>query len=314
MKTKINKLQKIKSNFVRKNLKTAIVLFAAITSFLSCSKSDDDQPIIVPAAGNYRLLSAQSENARYQYDAQGRVNKVYDINEIPQRTYFYNSQNQVEKIIDVAIPDDINEINTILFSYYITGIAPGKINEKTTTITYANSLNTKKIKRVYEYNPFGIIDGSLLYTYDPGTFEYVDPRDAQSYTYNSQGQLTRFFIETVDNYIDYAYDANGNLIEEKRFKTYLRSKIQYTYDDKKNPMYNLLPKAIPEDFTNKNNIKSKITTRYNPDGSVTTTITENGVTLPGFETVNYTYEYNDGGYPTKQITPTATNLFTYEKL
>lgn len=314
MKSKIHEPQKTNKNFVSKNyFKTTIAIALLTIIFSSCSKDNDQPaPTIETKAGNYRLTSATSENAKYQYDAQGRVNKIYGIDDLPQKTISYNSNNQLEKVVDVATSNP-NQINTYSYNYNVGGLLNLLLADITTVSTYVNNADEQKIRRIYDYNPSKVLDGSILFEWNNATYTFENPSNVHTYIINAQGYLTRINFG-VGHWTEYNYDNNGNVVEEIYFKVHLRAKTIYTYDNKKNPLHNLMQKIDPETVTSPNNLVSKNVTKYNSDGTIANTVLEGGAVISGVVTTNYTYEYNDGGYPTKQISPTETNLFNYQKL
>lgn len=286
-------------------IKKTLAIIVATIAISSCSK---DNEVAVETSGNYRLLSATTENASYKYNPDGLVMSIYDVTgAVLMKRLTYSANKKIEQIVDEG--SQPNQISTNYFHYYPNGKLEDVVTIENSTIGSSAS----KIKRVYEYTSLWVLDVSGLYVYNPALNDYDAPSLDQIFTFNAQGQLTSF--TNLSKKYEYAYDSNANIIEEKiLYNNILKYKITYNYDNKKNPMHNLLPKTNPTDITSPNNIKSKTITNYNANGTIATSVLEGGVVVPGVRTFNYNYEYNNGGYPTKQTGGTRDETFNYEKL
>jgi hypothetical protein len=102
--------------------------------------------------------------------------------------------------------------------------------------------------------------------------------------YNPQDELTEINI--------YSYDGKGNMVRDEYYtlgsgtEPTLMSIQEYTFDEQTNPYRIFSAEGIPGKFTNHNNIlKNTYTDSYSEEEYAYTS--------------EYTYEYNDSGYPVK---------------
>ncbi len=111
------------------------------------------------------------------------------------------------------------------------------------------------------------------------------------FTYNPEGQMEKGLIkfndvETWD--ITYVYDSRGNVITRTEGpdvgSQLSRSLSEFEYDDKKNPRYNW---GLPTDIVQYNN-----PLRYYNENMLSCALPPNYI---------YQYEYNEDGYPVKEI-------------
>ena len=131
---------------------------------------------------------------------------------------------------------------------------------------------------------YSAIDDMLFEMYS-SEFEYKNDTMIKIKLFNPQGQLTQYYT--------YLYDEKGNVSQEEYYyfnqdgtEAILQSKTINEYDDMNNPFIVFAVEGTPGINTNMNNITRQIITNY----------------YPGEEssyTVEYTYEYNDLGYPVK---------------
>ncbi len=113
-----------------------------------------------------------------------------------------------------------------------------------------------------------------------------------------------YWDDVATGYIDYTYDATGNLISEMLYDqpssgdAVLITSTQYEFDSNPNP-YNLLHKLmLPGIYTNPNNITKETYTIYlsGDQGTNNVQVTTN------------TYTYNAKGYP---VTKNGNVTFVY---
>lgn len=174
--------------------------------------------------------------------------------------------------------------------------------------TYTGDLITK----IVDFASEGNISSTNEFTYENGKLK-IDLLTEISenntyisntvYTHNNDGTIsykTYSDINTTDDYktsegvLTY---SNGNLIKKtenyKEGSSYVKT---YEYDTKSNPFKNILGYNLLIDYDTTSNLNNvtKMTNVYNNGNSGSTNV------------FIYTYEYNDKGYPVKQV---ETNLF-----
>lgn len=164
---------------------------------------------------------------------------------------------------------------------------------------YENAINRKELITAET----GKLDGTITYVYNNNTqlikTTYTRPSDATSeyseFSYDLNNRIARqtmYWDNSPKGYIDYTYDAKGNLTKEMLYnlpETGVAEPItttSYTFDNEQNP-YNLFGGTMPGLNTNKNNIvKETYTIHMTADlGPDRVQVTET------------TYEYNGSGYP-----------------
>ena len=231
---------------------------------------------------------------------------------------------------DSADTDDETEKETIrlLKTYEMSGDSNYKIQlfyNEDQTLDYALSTSEEfdNFIRKYIYEDGLLIrseirdeNNVLGNSYEEYTYKYgkiYERRDL----YNDEilDETYRFFIlndridrveyyaqenpELRNEYI-YIYDSMGNVIQQNDINyTGKDYEYQYTYDDKSNPFQYINPFFILwEDFPSRINNPIKVV-RINTSDNVQE------------KTTNYTYLYNEEGYPTMQSDGTDTVIFTY---
>jgi hypothetical protein len=180
----------------------------------------------------------------------------------------------------------------------------------------------------YYFDPAMVSSSSTIYQAAMNRKEWVNPENTRvsltkTYEYENDGRLIRvryirpsvsnpeyteftigndmitrqsmYWQNTLSSYIDYFYDSKGNLLKAERYQLIspdsakLQAVNEYEYDDMQNPFRSFRQLLTPGRFTNTNNIiKETYTVYWEVD--------------PGMQNVNiseYTYEYNDMGYPVK---------------
>ena len=96
-------------------------------------------------------------------------------------------------------------------------------------------------------------------------------------------------------YIDYLYDEKGNLVKETKYHVPspgvadLWTTTEYEYDALRNPFQSFKRLMTPGEYTNQNNITKQTYTIHFKVDPLTQSI----------QVTNYTYVYNDNGYPIK---------------
>ena len=129
-------------------------------------------------------------------------------------------------------------------------------------------------------------------------FEYKGGNIIRENLHNPTGQITQYHV--------YTYDENGNVTCDKYYSNLFGSKDElisetfFKHDNYKNP-YRILSMTIsPGLFTNANNIIETYTIRYDD--------------IPGIDNApssKTTYEYNEKGYPVKEITKDSVFEYNY---
>lgn len=284
----------------------------------SCSKSDStaDMPLPTPVASNYRVTKDRNDY-NYEYNTQGKLSKVKSNTNTLLAEYSYNSLGVLTKISgDYRTTTEFNYEN---FTYNNNGTIAEKIIDNKQPGNPAS-----KSKYVYEYDANNNIKKIVYYNYNSvsNTFSTLNNYN-QNFVYDQNNRLIKIFGNGFNNlrdtdYMEFIYDTNGNMIEEKTFvlKTavgstgvYLAQSKAYTYDNKKYYRKGIVPKSIQGSYGFYELLEGN--REHNVVDTTNKNYSETGLTSSGTST--NIYEYNDGGYPTKLNDGFTIYNFTYEK-
>ena len=202
--------------YIRSVVAVAICL-AGMAIFSSCEKPEmDDNDILYAKGSKLKQISyVESVNSKetgsiitqYEYDKQGRINKVsqpmYEngtpmfkngtiVGLYSYSDYVYNSKGLLEKIIN-----------------YHSNINAGFLNLKTYTYSYDN--NGRKQKEVIEYPqmPQNQVDSTV--------YIYVNNRLVRENKYEDGYFGSEHWRSVLVTYIKYEYDNQGKLVKETNY-------------------------------------------------------------------------------------------------
>jgi len=192
------------------------------------------------------------------------------------RKFIYNQKNQLIKI-EIALSFNPLSCAIVPGASFTDGDDPRKAKiGRYLEFEYSNEGKLKR-RNFYFIND----DNPQLTNYEE--YEYNNDYIVKINVFNPQDQLT--------HYSTYSYDSNGN-VSEVEFHymqdgdAKLQTRVLYEYDDKNNPFKVFAVEGTPGVNTNKNNITKQTTMYYYGEEEQS-------------DTVEYTYEYNDLGYPVK---------------
>lgn len=150
---------------------------------------------------------------------------------------------------------------------------------------WVNPQNTEKEATIeYFYKGNKLVKSTMLYGYS-------------SFSYDSNGHITRQALHEPDGkesgYIDFFYDSKGNVVKRLQYsvssdgKETLDTTTIYEFDDKNNPYRAFGLLTPPGENTNPNNIiKETYTIHFEVDDFI-----------EKVQVKEYSYQYNDNGYP-----------------
>jgi len=185
--------------------------------------------------------------------------------------------------------------------------AGGKITSTVLKRNYADGLSPAVVRHFYYAN--GMLSSIREFDVDPYSLE----RSALNYVFSYSGgvlkELRTEVVRSAGDYVLYQLakfdaDARGNLVKAE-IQTYRNNQVQnteirqYTYDDNINPMVKLTdPMKFSIYFSPNNVIKETITPTAGGNSTV----------------VNYQYEYNTDGRPSKSsVSAESFRVFEYYK-
>ena len=195
-----------------KTLKTVLAI-AIIVILSSCSKNDDAPQ--AQTVSNYRITKDRNDY-NYEYNAQGKLSKVKSNTNVLLAEYSYNSLGVLTKISgDYRTTTEFNYEN---FTYNNNGTIAEKIIDNKQPGNPAS-----KSKYVYEYDANNNIKKIVYYSYNSvsNTFSTLNNYN-QNFVYDQNNRLIKIFGNGFNNlrdtdYMEFIYDTNGNMIEEKTF-------------------------------------------------------------------------------------------------
>lgn len=241
------------------------------------------------------LASCSSDDSQAPLEV--RLNRITkEISANTTKRFFYNSDNQLIKTIELG---DLNFGTTQAVENYSYD-SSGKVSEVTVDYTGSSSFG---FKHNYTYNSQGKVQsvtikrylGSGTYTNFSQLFFVYNTNAVERQEFRADGTTTRTVYEIANgNTTSYAVYTGVSANTPNGQLSF--TNVYANYDDKKLP-YSGLPLLFREPYFNTNNP---------------------GQSQSSSSTVNYTYEYNSDGYPTK-ITRSFNNTtdvvnYEYERI
>jgi len=255
-------------------MKYESVIIIIILGFISCKKENVDS-----FCHNGTLISkiTNGEVAIQELTYHSNCLIYESVERFAYKKYSYDTQKRLTKLEQAFLFDPL--------SCYMS---PGSANE-----TYTDPRKAKIMEySEFEYDSTGKLTKKLNHFINNGndqmvsyqTYDYDHNQIIKLSIYNPQGQLNQ--------YHDYQYDGNGNIIRDEYYLTETGSdaKLQsysiFELDDKNNPYLVFAGEGTPGLFTNRNNILKETSVFYNLGGE-------------SQNSTQYTFEYNALGYPVK---------------
>ena len=274
------------------NLKSISSLIPFVLMFLmySCTKESGYTDY---RADNEHIKSVSSKQIivhKYLYNQTGKIVEENSLSYF--KKYIYNEN---ERLVKVESAFDKN-----MYSSTIT-------EQRTEFMTSQNSAVDSY--SLYHYDEVGKLSKIEHYFNETGTnFEY---RSMETFEYEGininkvnlhqpNGQITQYHV--------YTYDKQGNVSNNKHYSKLsgsndeLMSEISYKYDNYKNPYHIFSMLGSPGLHANANNIIETNVIRHHD--------------IPGFDKQSSSktvYEYNENGYPIKEITQNGEFEYNYLK-
>ena len=227
----------------------------------------------------------------------------------PDYEYQYNEVNLVsaEKSKYIFILHRYNDKNQLVANDYYGDF--GLLSSD--SLAVQNALNRKEWVSTanssfggtlsYEYNLNGQLLNSIF------SRPLTDNQERSEFSYDISNRIARqtiYWESKVTGYIDYLYDAKGNLVKEILYSVTTSgvaepsTTTQYEFDSYQNPYQSFSRLMIPGINTNPNNIIKETYTIHFKPGQGTDIV----------QTTVFTYTYNSLGYPIKM---NATVEFIY---
>ncbi len=229
------------------------------------------------------------------------ISKVL-INGEPYTEYTYNEANLVteEKSKFQYTRHTYNDINLLLRSDFYWDISLASSNSSVIEAAmnrkeWVNPFNTAlSLSHSLEYKNNGELYRRSFIRPSNSNLEYYE----FTYENNRISRQTLYWQNFMSFYIDYEYDANGNMIKESNYfvssggNGKLRTTTEYEFDNKHNPFLAFKRLLSPGKYTNPNNITKETYTVHSSQ-------IDHWFSGPQVTIKTYEYKYNSHGYPTK---------------
>ena len=268
-------------------MKFKIIIFCLLLTgmFFSCKKDELLNVSNSSTSGNSyvailgKILIDNQSSYEYVYNDSSLITQ--EKSKFHFITHHYNSKGQLATTEfygnDDILSSDLQVSQTAIDSYALVTPESGK---KGGIIRYEYNANAKLIKSTYT-RPLSTISEYSVFSYDKN---------------NRISRQTMYWDNIVTGYIEYSYDAKGNLNAAMLYNMPLSgvaeliTNTQYTFDNESNPYKSTNRLMIPGINTNQNNIIKEANAIHlsTVQGSDKVQITET------------TYEYNAMGYPVKK--------------
>ncbi len=258
-------------------MKKILLLFFFSLIISSCEK--DYQLIIentnIPLIS--KVLIGSETYMEYSYNESNMLSE--EKSKFHYTRHFYNERNQLIK-------------SDFYWDMSIASSNSSVLEAAMNRTEWVNPGNTpKSISHTLEYNG----KGELIRK------NYIRPSDNNSdffeflYDEDKIVRATGYYNNSPSGYTDFFYDNNGNIIKQLKYFisssgiSELATTTDYEYDNLHNPFQAFKRLTTPGVFTNPNNItKETYTLNFEVDPSI-----------EKVQITEYSYEYNDQGYPLK---------------
>ena len=292
-------------------MKKIMASLVAIAALVGCSKSDDNGGGISISEGTFpKKIVHKAENGNISYEI---TNNVQGEKVLSTTSISYKRDGSIESKILISVSYEGDYPKEITYTESITNgekknytetysFVDGKLktkydnSDRATTTTYSYHNDGKLAKVLVEKPGKSTLNGQIIEKI------YVTETD---YTHTGNvitATEKRYFKDTQGNKLDgntslttYTYTfENENLIKVTESTTDHESTIEYTYDEKNNPLFQNFTKLMdPEYFNDAKNSKNNILTRKTTDKynyNISTIVNEQV----------YEYTYADDNYPLTQ--------------
>ena len=261
-------------------MKTKIsYLIILVVSVLSACQKDEPTEVVIKGA-LARIKKGGMVFTEYAYLPSGQLRSARTISSYTKHTY--DSGGKLERTESFEAPPEM--LPPYGYSYDQTAwIDPQKM--KLVVLLH------------YQYNTLKRLE-SLTFKDEAFTILTLS-----KFSYNETGLIARQESLNQNGYIDYAYDATGNLKKKSQYMikpdgaTHLLSTNEYEFDGMHNPFLFFKNTLIPGTESNVNNVIKETFIRYD---SISSNVVQNTVE-------QHVYEYNEHGYPVKMD-----NEYTFE--
>lgn len=259
-------------------MKKIAVIFVFFLPLLSCEK---DKPLIIIENIDIplidKVLIGGEPYMEYSYNEANMVTE--EKSKFHYTRHFYNEHNQLLK-------------SDFYWDMSMASSNSSVIEAAMNRTEWVNPGNTpKSITHTLEYNGEGqLIRKNYIRNADNNT-DFVE----FLYEGNKIVKATGYYNNSISGYTNYIYDDNGNISRQMKYNVSpagiaeLSTTTDYEYDNMHNPFQAFRRLTTPGVNTNPNNItKETYTLNFEVDPSI-----------EKVQTTEYSYEYNDKGYPTK---------------
>lgn len=263
------------------SLKGTIVILNLVLAmtFLSCNKEEYEPDVLGYVPKIRSIIIADLPFYEYSYNYAGAVQEELNKTNLAQYNF-----NEIDQLVSIDYSSDKDLLSSDLK-------ALDNILNRKGLMNPVDSETGRAL--VYKYDIYGKLM-STIFSRPSDSFP-----ESSEFTYDVNGRIGRQKLlwnkETV-GYIDYIYDANGNLIKETLYSISssgipeLSTTTQYEFDTYHNPFKVLYRLMTPGINTNLNNIVKETLTIHLKPGNGTDIV----------QVSKNTYTYNKMGYPVRK--------------
>jgi hypothetical protein len=253
-------------------------LLLAMT-FLSCNKENYEPEINGEILKIRSVIIADLPFYEYSYNYAGTVQE--ELSKTHLANYNFNEKDQL-----VAIDYSSDKA---LLSMDLKALENALNRKELVNFVYSETSSTL----LYKYDIYGQLI-STIFSRPSGSFP-----ESSEFTYDDNGRIGRqklLWDKEVIGYIDYQYDARGNLVKETLYSISssglpeISTTTKYEFDNYHNPFKVLYRLMTPGINTNLNNIVRETHTIHFKPGEGTDIV----------QITNNSYTYNRMGYPIRK--------------
>ena len=257
-----------------------VLFFFIFLVFASCAKENTDKSLVIENTGIpliSKVLIGGEIYMEYTYDDANLVTE--ERNRFHYTRHFYNDRNQLT-VSDFYWDERIASSNSSV------------LEEAMKRKEWVSPDNTpKSISHLLEYDDENHLVKKTFIRTTGGS------GDIMEFLYEGDRivRATSYYNGVISNYRDYSYDEKGNIIREERYNVSssgvagISTTTVYEYDEMHNPWQAFRRLVTPGIYTNPNNITKETYPIH----------IEVDPWIENIQVEEYSYEYNETGYPVK---------------
>ncbi|MBN1116579.1 MAG: hypothetical protein JXA77_05225 [Bacteroidales bacterium] len=263
-------------------MKNLFAFISALLLFSVLSSCDREDSFLIPENQDIPLLEKlKHSDTTYKIFTYTDNNLLFE-----EKSKFFYQKHVYNKSNQLIRKEWYTDASVYSSSSYV-------IEEAQQRTEWVSPDNTERdMYKTYEYNDAGELITIIM------NRENHEPAKTE-YSYNLNGQIEKeshYYQGELSSYSLYTYDNRGNVKKLEKYSIdsngneILSTSTEFDYDDKYNPYRAFSRLCQPGKYTNVNNIiKETYRIHFDP-----------GPGVDNVQSTEFTYEYNDSGYPISQ--------------